>query len=247
MVFYVNINYSNKLLRRKGEQTNMGILSRFSEIMKANVNAALDKVEDPEKMIDQTLRELKENLAECKKETAGVMADEQRTIREKNRWQEEVNKWQDLAKKALAQNNEADAKDFLVKRNEAQARLDDATQLYTTAHANSEKMTQMYKKLENDITSLQNKRETLKAKVAVAKTQETINKANSKVSIDKTMNSFGELEERINKRLDAANAAAELDAQTSHDEIDEKAAKYAGTSSSSVDADLAALKAEMGL
>ena len=51
----------------------MGIISRFTEIMKSNINAQLDKCEDPSKMIDQTLRELKENFAEVKKETAGVM------------------------------------------------------------------------------------------------------------------------------------------------------------------------------
>ena len=45
----------------------MGILSRFGDIVQANVNAVLDKMEDPSKMIDQYLRELNENLAEVKK------------------------------------------------------------------------------------------------------------------------------------------------------------------------------------
>ena len=44
----------------------MGILSRFGDIVQANVNAVLDKMEDPSKMIDQYLRELNENLAEVK-------------------------------------------------------------------------------------------------------------------------------------------------------------------------------------
>ena len=60
----------------------MGILSRFGDIMKANINDLLDKCEDPEKMIDQSLRDLNQNLAEVKKETAGVMADEKRAKRE---------------------------------------------------------------------------------------------------------------------------------------------------------------------
>lgn len=45
----------------------MGIISRFTDIMKSNINALLDKCEDPAKMIDQTLRNLKEDLAEVKK------------------------------------------------------------------------------------------------------------------------------------------------------------------------------------
>ena len=51
----------------------MGILDRFSTIVKANINALLDKAEDPSKMIDQYLTELMESLAEVKKETAGVI------------------------------------------------------------------------------------------------------------------------------------------------------------------------------
>ena len=53
----------------------MGILTRFKDIMSANVNALLDKAEDPAKMIDQTLLNLRKDLAEVKKETAAVMAD----------------------------------------------------------------------------------------------------------------------------------------------------------------------------
>ena len=62
----------------------MGILQRFKDIMASNINALLDKAEDPEKMIDQTLRNLTKDLAEVKKETAAVMADEQRCKRERD-------------------------------------------------------------------------------------------------------------------------------------------------------------------
>ena len=57
------------------------ILDRFSTIIKSNINALLDKAEDPAKMIDQYLLDLRENLAEVKKETAGVMAEESRCRR----------------------------------------------------------------------------------------------------------------------------------------------------------------------
>ena len=54
----------------------MGIISRFKDIMESNINALLDKVEDPEKMIDQYLRNLEKDLASIKAETASVMAEE---------------------------------------------------------------------------------------------------------------------------------------------------------------------------
>lgn len=59
----------------------MGILSRFSDIVSANINALLDKAEDPSKMIDQYLRNAMEDYAEVKKETAAVMAEERRCKR----------------------------------------------------------------------------------------------------------------------------------------------------------------------
>lgn len=54
-----------------------GILSRFKDIMSSNINALLDKVEDPMKMIDQYLRNLESDLGKVKAETAAVMAEEQ--------------------------------------------------------------------------------------------------------------------------------------------------------------------------
>ena len=56
----------------------MGILKRFKDIMSSNINALLDKAEDPEKMIDQYLRDHQEDLRKVKSETATVMAEEQR-------------------------------------------------------------------------------------------------------------------------------------------------------------------------
>ena len=55
----------------------MGILKRFKDIMASNINALLDKAEDPEKMIDQYLRDIQEDLRKVKSETATVMAEEQ--------------------------------------------------------------------------------------------------------------------------------------------------------------------------
>ncbi|MFR3808895.1 MAG: PspA/IM30 family protein [Lachnospiraceae bacterium] len=71
----------------------MGIISRFTEIMKSNINAQLDKCEDPSKMIDQTLRELKENFAEVKKETAGVMAKRKEANRAVQECEEQIRKY----------------------------------------------------------------------------------------------------------------------------------------------------------
>ncbi len=59
-----------------------GILSRFKDIMSSNINALLDKVEDPMKMIDQYLRNLESDLGKVKAETAAVMAEETKSKRD---------------------------------------------------------------------------------------------------------------------------------------------------------------------
>ena len=93
----------------------MGILDRFTDIIKANINDLLDKAEDPAKMIDQYMRELTDNLADVKKETAAVMAEEARVAREVKANEVEVAKYDDLARRALAAGNEGDARVFLAK------------------------------------------------------------------------------------------------------------------------------------
>ena len=60
----------------------MGVIQRFADIMSANINALLDKAEDPSKMIDQYLRNLQKDLENVKEETASVMAEEKRCERE---------------------------------------------------------------------------------------------------------------------------------------------------------------------
>ena len=96
----------------------MGILKRFGDIMSANINALLDKAEDPEKMIDQYLRDLNSDLGKVKAETAAIMADEQRAKRELDECTAEVNKMQAYAEKALIAGNEEDARTFLTKKTE---------------------------------------------------------------------------------------------------------------------------------
>ena len=58
----------------------MGVIQRFKDIMSANINAMLDKAENPEKMIDQYMRNLEDDLGKVKAETASVMAEEARAM-----------------------------------------------------------------------------------------------------------------------------------------------------------------------
>ena len=112
----------------------MGILSRFADIMKANINELLDKCEDPAKMVDQTLRDLRESLADVKKETAGVIADEKRAERELNECKDNVTKYAELAKKALTAGNEGDAKQFISQKQKYEKNLAQLQKIYDVSH-----------------------------------------------------------------------------------------------------------------
>ncbi|RZS92387.1 PspA/IM30 family protein [Cuneatibacter caecimuris] len=226
----------------------MGIIQRFADIMSANINALLDRAEDPAKMIDQYLRNLESDLGKVKAETASVMADATRAKRELDECSAEVAKMQSYAEKAIVAGNEADAKQFLMKKNQLvqkQAALQQASDI---AQANAVKMRQMHDKLVNDISSLNARRDTIKAKVAAAKAQEKINQIGSSVSgAADSLSAFDRMEAKAEKMLDQANAMAELNNSSSADPVEDLAAKYDAAPDSDVDAELAALKAKMGL
>lgn len=227
----------------------MGILTRFKDIMASNINALLDKCEDPEKMIDQYMRNLESDLGKVKAETASVMAEETRAKRELNECTEQINKMQTYAEKALMAGNESDARTFLEKK---QALVNTQTalqQAYDIAKNNADKMRQMHDKLVKDIQSLESRRSAIKATVKAAKAQERINKVGSSVTgANNSMEAFSKVEAKANKMLDEANAMAELNQTAENADIDNLAAKYDATpSNAEVDDELAALKAKMGL
>lgn len=225
----------------------MGILTRFKDIMSANINALLDKCEDPSKMIDQYLRDLTENLAEVKEETAAIMAEEKKAKRMVDENAAEVAKYTEFAKKALMAGNDEDAKVFINKKQTLEAAGVDLAKTYAAAHENAVKMREMHDKLVNDINSLEARRQTVKAKVAVAKTQEKMNKISGSMNASSgTMRAFESMEAKADRMLDEAQAAAELN-QGDDNSAENLAKKYSGAESASVNDELAALKAELGL
>ncbi len=189
----------------------MSILSRFNDIIKANINALLDKAEDPAKMIDQYLREMTDDLAEVKRETASVMAEETRTMRLADENQAQVDKYDALARKALQAGNETDARVFLARKQELEAAGAGLKTAYAAAHENAVRMREMHDKLARDIETLKSRRQSIKAKVTVAKTQEKINELSSaSEKVNGAMGAFERMEEKANAMLDEANAMSEL-------------------------------------
>lgn len=227
----------------------MGIMTRFKDIMAANVNALLDKAEDPEKMIDQYLRNLESDFAKVKAETASIMAEEKSAGRKLAECDEEIAKMGDYAKKAVAAGNDNDARQFLTKKSELTQKREVLAKNYELAQANSEKMRQMHDKLEADIAEMKSKRDMLKAKAKMAQTQRKINEMGAGLeSAGNNAAAFDRMEEKVNRMLDEADAIGELNKSASGNDIDDLASKYdTAGAGSDVDDELAALKAEMGM
>lgn len=224
----------------------MGILTRFKDIMSANINSLLDKAEDPEKMIDQCLRNLNSDLGKVKAETAAIMAEVQRAKRNLDECSEEMDNLQSYAKKALEAGNEDDARKFLQKKATLAPKLDDLQKSYDLASNNANQMRSMHDKLVGDIGELESRKDMIKSKLAVAKTQERINKMGSSLDgANNSISAFERMEAKADKALDTANAMAQLN-EKPRDEIDDLTTKYSSPTAASVDDELAALKASMG-
>ena len=219
----------------------MSILRRFSDIMSSNINALLDKAEDPVKMIDQLMRNLNDDLNKVKAETASIMAEETRAKRELDECQSDINKMLDYARRAVDAGSDDDARQFLTKKASLTEKLTALTEKYEAARSNSEKMKEMYNKLTLQIEELNERRSTIKAKMATAKMQERINNMGSSLNNSKSsLDSFSRMEEKANRMLDEANAMAELNSKPS-DEIDDLMSKY-NSKSSSIEDELSKLK-----
>lgn len=227
----------------------MGIISRFKDIMAANFNALLDKCEDPEKMIDQYLRNLENDFAKVKAETASIMAEEKAAKRKVDENASEIAKMGEYAKKAVAMGNDNEARQFLAKKAELTEKQTILEQQYALAADNAAKMREMHDKLENDIASLKSRKEMIKAKMKVAETQQKLNKLGSGIdSAGNNMAAFERMEAKVEKMLDEADAMAELNQSSEESSIENLTKKYDASSKlSSVDDELAALKAEMGM
>ena len=223
-----------------------GILSRFKTIMEANINALLDKAEDPVKMADQLARDLEKDLGEVKAETVSVMAEEKRAKRAYDEGVAEVEKLQRYAEKAVLAGNDADAKVFLSEKAAKAANLESLKGAWDLAAANAAKMREMHDKLTEQLKQVEDRKAAIRAKVAMVKSQQKANEIKSDLG-GSSLAAFDALEEKLNRKLDEAEAAAELN--TKKDDMADLMAKYdddATVQDSGVEDELAALKAKLG-
>jgi phage shock protein A len=217
----------------------MGIFSRLTEIITSNINAILDKAEDPEKMVRLIIQEMEETLVEVRTQSAKLIADKKELHRRVERIGREVADWESKAEIALNKDREDLARAALKEKKSAE-------EAAVAIEVDLEVIEQNLEKLSGDIAQLQQKLTDAKARQKAlivrgrtAQSRMGVKRQIHEVDVDEAMSRFDRYERRIDD-LEGEIEAYDLGQQTLADEIAEL------ESDEEVDEELARLKAKMG-
>lgn len=222
----------------------MGFFRRLFRIGKANLNAALDSMEDPVKMIDQILRELEQDVAKVTAAVTSQMAVEKRFERELREAEEIVAKRDEQARKALAAGDEALAREALVDKRRHAEKVEVLRTNYEKAKATSEKLRSQLASMKSKVEEMKTQRGALVAQAQAAKATKKINETMSGIGSASLVDSFKRMEEKVRQMHDEAEAAQLL--ANEDKSLDEKFDElFKNHQDKDIDAELEALKAEM--
>lgn len=228
----------------------MGIISRFTDIMSANINAVLKDAENKnaDKLLEKYLRDAQDDLMQVKSETAAVMAEETAAKRDIDGCKEQMAKYEKYAADAAMAGNDSDALKFLEAKQALAAKLAELENRLTLCTENAKRMREMLVKLSEDIETAQSKLKELKAKLSVAEASEKISKLGEKMA-GSSLSGFDSMADQLQKRIDAADARATLDQGNTGSELEELESKYKNPqqAKTKAQAELEAIKAKLGL
>jgi phage shock protein A len=223
----------------------MGFFGRLSTLIKSNLNDLISKSEDPEKMLTQIILDMNAQLVEVKKQVAVAIADQKRLERQ---WQAEKSvegEWHKKAMLAVRAGDDELAKEALLRKKEHEqlaAGYGDQFQKQTAAVNNVKLALQA---LNSKIGEAKRKKDLLIARNNRAKAMEEIQKAMGKLSDTSAFDAFSRMEQKIEQREAEVEAQGELSEEFSGDLLRNKFQRLEATAGA--DADLEALKREMGM
>ena len=197
----------------------MGIFDRLFRIGQSEANAVVDKMEDPVKMADQILRELRENYqqaingeAEIKAIALGHRSDEKKAKTQANDWEKKANDLLDMIEHGKI--DEAKGTDLATKAAEtAQSYEKQANEFGSMAKREEDAiaiMDQKIKAIKNQISETESRSEMLKARAKTAEASEKINKTLSTVDTDGLMSTLDRMDKKVTAQEFKAQAYSEL-------------------------------------
>jgi phage shock protein A len=216
----------------------MGIFSRFTDIINANINSILDKAEDPAKMVRLIIQEMEETLVEVRTQSAKLIADKKELQRKSERWSSEIVEWERKAEVAISKEREDLARAALKeKRNCEEASI--------TLESELQQVSDSLEKLSGDVAQLQQKLKDAKLRQKAlilrgdtAKSRMGVKRQLHTVNIDEALTKFDRFERRIDD-MEGEVEAFELGQRSLSEEIAEL------ERDEQINADLAELKAKM--
>jgi phage shock protein A len=223
----------------------MGIFDRLSTMLRSNINDLISRAENPEKMLNQLIMDMKGQLAKAKQQVASSIADEKKLQADAEQLKKQSEDWERRAMLAVQENRDDLAKQALVRYNES---LQGAQQLHETwlkHKAETESLKNSLRQLNDKIEEAKRKKNILIARARRAEAQQRIQETMSGLSDKSAFESFERMAEKIESNERKAIASAELNEEFSGDALARQfeSLEYKGSS----DQQLIELKAKMGL
>ncbi|MGD2099547.1 MAG: phage shock protein PspA [Desulfobacterales bacterium] len=180
----------------------MGIFTRFRDIISANINAILDKAEDPEKLIKLMIREMEDTLVEIKAACAGTMASSKKVQRQLTALRDRIQYWEEKAQLAVSKGRDNLAREALVEKRRYTRRIDGLVSELTEHDLLVEQYQTDIRQLEDKLKSAREKQRLLVQRHIHASQKIQAQEEIRRVDSAATMMKFDELENRI-ERMEA--------------------------------------------
>ena len=226
----------------------MNIFDRIAMLFRANVNAAIGEFEQPEKMLNQIILDMRSQLVKAKQQVAGAIADEKRLHDQTRLELKEAEDWERRAMLAVQQNQDELAKQALMRRSEHMSRGDQLNLTWQAHKQETDRLKESLRGLNDNIEEANRKKNLLLAKQRRADAQKRINETMSHISEKSAFEAFARMEEKIDANDRKVRASAEIDEEFSGDKLakDFKRLEAAG-GNQSAEMLLIQLKQKMGV
>jgi len=226
----------------------MGIFSKLSTLLKSNINDLIAKAENPEKMLNQIILDMRDQLAKAKREVAAAIADERKLRAQLDDEIKQTRDWEHRAMLAVKEGRDDLAKQALIRQQEHAQRVQAIEQTWSAQAQETEKLKGSLRQLNDKIEEAKRKRNLLIAKQKRAQAQKRIHETMSGLSDTSAFEAFNRMAEKIEESERRSLAQAEVTEALSGDTLEQDFLRLeAGGGDADVDDRLLALKHEMGL
>ncbi len=226
----------------------MGIFDRLSTLLRSNINDLISRAEDPEKMLNQIIVDMRSQLAKAKQQVASAIADEKRLRDQTDGEYKQAAEWEQRAMLAVKENRDDLAKQALMRHGEHVAHGQQLEQTWEAHRAETEKLKNSLRDLNDKIEEAKRKKNLLVARQRRAQAQKRIADTMSSMNEKSAFDAFARMEERIEQNERQLKASVEIDEEFSGDRLASQFKQLEkGAASASVDVQLLALKQKMGM